>query len=95
MLDRFLKKLQDAEEPEKRKWAALIVALIMMAVVVLWMQYLDFVVAPDDGPGEASGFSFIETMRAGAGMIYDRFFDMMRGLGVLFKSSGEYLIKPD
>ena len=71
----------------------------MVGVVYVWLAYFNNLVAGLEAPpreigqGE-SNFSFLETLKKGAAVIYDVFSEKLLGLGKILEKPREYIIQP-
>lgn len=89
----FLKKIYEVDEGVRRKWLLIITSAVMLGVVYVWLVYFGNIVAEfGQQPGveeskPTGGFSFFETMKNGAAIVFESF-------GVFFDSPGEYFLKP-
>ena len=92
MFNGFLDKLRALGEEKKKILLIVIVAIVMIAVIYLWLGYFNNLVVGFNesqiaSPERAEGFSFWQTMRAGVAAIYDNF-------SGIFGSPKEYMINP-
>lgn len=102
MLREFIEKLQSAPHERKRIWMILFTAVVMMAVIYVWLAYFNNLVTSLSRPAIArtpeiesrDGFSFGQTMKNGAAAIYSFLADKLKGLIGVLETPREYIIKP-
>lgn len=98
-MSNFLEKLQSSDERIKRRWLVGLTAIAMVGVVYVWLAYFNNLVAGFNAPpseisqGE-SGFSFFETLKRGAAVIYDVFSEKLQVFGKILEKPREYIIQP-
>ncbi len=94
----FLEKLQNSDESVKKRWLIVLSAISMLIIIIVWLKYFAFItrpagnLSPDAGRGEE--FSFWETMKTGASVLWGKFLGALQGLGRIFGTSRNYIIKP-
>ena len=96
----FLERLQSADEDVKKKWMIGVTAVVMVAVVYLWMGYFNGIVGGASQPASitpnsgAGGFTFWGTMQHGAALIYNAFTDKLHALGNILQTTSDITVKP-
>ena len=94
-----MEKLQSSDEGTKRRWLVGITAVVMVGVVYVWLAYFNnLVVGLNAPPQEISqlktGFSFLETLKKGAAVIYDVFSEKLQVFAKILEKPREYIIQP-
>lgn len=92
MFKDFLEKVRSADEDKKRKWLLVSTTILVIGVGYLWLGYFSNLIGKFSGTQiqtteRASGFSFLETMKAGLATIYD-------AAKSIFDRPKDYIIKP-
>jgi hypothetical protein len=104
----FLERLRAASEPTKRRWIVVITAVVMVAVIYVWLAYFNNLLTagfsqpaateqpalPGNGGGTSGSTSFSQTLKNAVANIYGIFGDMFHALGNILNAPREYIIKP-
>lgn len=98
-MSNFLEKLQSSDERTKRRWLVGLTAVVMVGVIYVWLAYFNNLVAGFEEPSpelnqREEGFTFLETLKKGAAVIYDAFSQRLQGLGAILEKPKEYIIQP-
>jgi len=93
-VEQFIKKLQTADEPRKRRWLVLSTAIVMVIVIFVWLRYFNSLVQPDAAAISPSPVSFWGTMGHGVVAIYHAFTNSIRALGGMLVAPQTYIVKP-
>ena len=98
-MSNFLEKLQASEERIKKRWLIGLTAIVMVGVVYVWLAYFNNLVAGFEAPPAEinqpkGGFSFLETLKRGAAVIYDVFSDKLQAFANILEKPREYIIQP-
>ena len=102
-MSNFLEKLQSAPESTKRRWMVVITAVIMVAVIYVWLAYFNSLIAggfsrtvslEQQNPPVAGGVSFWQTLKNGMANLYEIFTGKLHALGNVLNAPREYIIKP-
>ena len=104
---KFLIKIQQGGEDKKKLTVIVGSAVIMVAVIYVWLSYFNSLILSSDNPSlspiqssenvksEAkSGFSIWRTMKGGLAAIYDSFAEVIGGAGNIFNMKKEYIVIP-
>lgn len=92
----FLERLQNADESVKKRWLVALSAIAMLIIIVVWTKYFAFITQRGSiGQESASGeFSFWETMKIGASVLWEDIRGILRDLGRILGAPRSYIIKP-
>ena len=100
----LLARLQEADEGVKKLWIIAGTAVVMFVIVGAWLTWFNnldtlagvpvVATGPASAPAAESGFSFLATVRTGAGALVGRVMGGIRGLGNLLNIPREYIVKP-
>jgi ABC-type thiamin/hydroxymethylpyrimidine transport system permease subunit len=104
-MENFLKRLQDADTATKRRILMFSSAVIMVAVLYVWLAYFNSLLADAGSPavisttaGEPSAVaaevSFLETMKRGTAVLYENVAGAVSQIGEVLKGPREYIVKP-
>lgn len=100
-MNKFLEKLQNADEATKRRWMIFSTIVIMAVVVYVWAAYFNNLVAgfsqaqPTEPPvSSAGGFTFWATLKNGTAVLYQAFMGKLHALGDVLNAPREYIITP-
>lgn len=93
----FLEKLQNLDEPAKKRWLIALSTICALIIFVIWAKYFAFITRPFGNLGQESAtgeFSFWETMKTGMSVLWSKFADALRDIGRILGAPRSYLIKP-
>ena len=96
----FLERLQESDERTKRWWLIVCSCAAMGVVLFIWLRYFSALVNTGGeqmaaGSDQGSGsMSFAETMRAGAGVLFDRVKGAVSRFGEVIQAPRSYDITP-
>ena len=98
-MSNFLEKLQSSDERIKRRWLIGLTAIVMVGVVYVWLAYFNNLVAgfqapPPEISQPEAGFSFLDTLKKGAAVIYDVFSEKLQVFAKILEKPREYIIQP-
>ena len=94
-----MEKLQSSDEGTKKRWLIGLTAIVMVGVVYVWLAYFNNLVVGFQAPGaetseQAAGFSFLETLKRGAAVIYGVFSEKLQVFAKILEKPREYIIQP-
>lgn len=95
----ILEKIQNLDEAAKRRLMFVVTPVIMAVVIFTWLAYFNNIVANSmyaaaENPQDGSGFTFLQTMKNGAAVVYESFAGKLRGFGDVLSSPREYIVQP-
>lgn len=96
---KFIEKLQNSDEDTKKKWMFVLTSISMAVVIFIWLGYFNNLVTGLSTPkteelSKDAGFSFIESAKMSAVVVYGGLVDKIYGLGNILKAPREYIINP-
>ncbi len=96
---KFIEKLQNSDEDTKKRWMFVLTSVSMAIVVFIWLGYFNNLVTGLSAPkadelSKEAGFSFIESAKMSASVVYGGLVDKIHGLGNILNAPREYIINP-
>ncbi|MEK7193188.1 MAG: hypothetical protein AAB652_00145 [Patescibacteria group bacterium] len=96
----FLERLQEAPESAKRKTTVLVSAIVMVAVIFVWLTYFNNLLRdtksqPVPEIQGSESFTFFHTMQNGLAVILDSFVSGIRGIGNVFVGGRSSTVTPE
>ncbi len=88
----FLKKIQESDDAEKRKWLFVFSGVAIAVVVFLWLKYFNSLLGPvspaeQQNIGGGNGLAFFETFKAGLAIV-------VKTIGGAIKSVVDFILQP-
>lgn len=96
---KFIEKLQNSDEGNKRRWMFILSSISMVIVVFVWLAYFNNLISDfsRQQPQETKngGFTFSQTMKNGAAIVYETIAGWMKNFGEILGAPREYIINPN
>ncbi len=97
----FFERLQSADERTKKRWLIAVTAIVMVAVVYIWLGYFNGIVSGGARseivpPSESvdGSLAFWQTMKNGTAFIYNILSDKLHFLGQILQTPRDFIVKP-